>query len=181
MAGIIESKMGAQEPVPPQGAAMEEAPEQQGMEEQADPRMQDGYDRVMDAFSQAVHNEKQAKMIVESLQGEDPEQTIASHAINILTVLDEKSGGKIPSELLIAAAVEGAELIAELGERAGFYEFDEAMQARVMQQMMALAVQRGIIDQAEIEELIASMDPAEVDGMVAQQAAFAQPQQQRAA
>jgi len=180
MAGIIEAKMGKpeeQKAPAPQGAKASE----QGADEQMDPAMKDGYDRVMNAFSQAIHSEEQATMITESLQTENPEQIIAGHAINIITVLDEKSGGKIPSGILIPSAVEGAEMIAELGEAAGFYEFDEAMKARVLQHMIALAIERKLIDQAEIEELIASMDPAEVEGMVAQQAAFAQPQQQEAA
>lgn len=183
MAGIIKQKMGAPEAAPDVVGNVtpeqeEQMPPEQGMEQEeaADPGTQKAYDRVMDAFSISIHSEGQTEAIMQALQTDDPAKMIATLTISILAELDQKSGGKIPSEILIEAAVEGMELIAEIGESAGLYRFDETMQASAMQNLVAIAVERGIIDPAEIEELIASMDPAEVQGIVQQQAAFGQPQ-----
>ncbi len=186
MAGIIASKMQAQPeqesvgnitPGQPQpgkkvvgnntSGKQEQAPDQG--EASADPAVQDAYDRTMTAFMAAIYDDSTKGDIVASLQSEEPAKAIAMSVIGILAHLDQVAGGKIPSEALLQAAVEGMELIAELGERAGFYQFDEAVQAKTLQHMIAIAIERGIIEQSEIEALMAEMDPAEMQNMVAQQ------------
>lgn len=167
MAGIINATMGEQQEEPQEAPA----PGQMEGEEAGDPQIQEAYDRTMAAFMTVIYDEAIQKDIIAAIQAnkQNPAQAIAETAINILVELDSKSGGKIPSEVLIDAAMEGMELIAELGEAAGFYQFDEAMQAKTLQAMVAIAIERGIIEQSEIEALMAEMDPAEMQTMVQQQ------------
>lgn len=174
MAGIINSNRQAQQ-APSQAQPEEKVVGNDTPEQQDAPSsdMQAGYERLMEAFSLAVYSEGQAESIVQALNTEKPEEMIASLTINILAELDGKSGGKIPSELLIEAAQEGAEMIAELGEKAGLYQFDEAMEARTYQALISQAIERGIIDRAEIEELMASMSEEEMRAAVQQQQQFA--------
>lgn len=175
MAGIINS-MRQQEQSPDQGLAQEGQPQEQLEDQQGgavDANAQDAYDRTITAFMTMIDAAEQE--IVQSLRdaGENAPQVIASTTIDMLAQLDEKSGGKVPPDILIEAATDGMELIAEMGEAAGFYQFDEAMQAQTMQSMVAIAIERGIIDKAEIEELLANTPPEEIQGMVAQQQQFA--------
>lgn len=178
MAGIINSNRQAQQA--PSQAQPEEKVVGNDTPEQQDATasdMQAGYERLMEAFSKAVHSEGQTEAIVDSLNVDRPEAVIAVTVLNILAELDsqaeKKYGTGIPSELLIEAAQEGVELIAELGEAAGFYQFDEAMEARTYQALISQAIERGIIDRAEIEELMASMSEEEMQAAVQQQQQFA--------
>jgi len=157
----------------PQQMGEQLQPEQDGQGEPADAQTQDAYDRTITAFMMMIDAAQEE--IVQSLQdaGENAAQVIASTTIDLLAQLDEKSGGKVPSEILIEAATEGMELVAEMGEVAGFYQFDEAMQVRTMQSMVSIAIERGIIDKAEIEDLIANTPPEEIQGIVSQQQQFA--------
>lgn len=182
MVGIIKSQMqaqGQQEAPAEEGGARVPSGGQQGAsavgDEQATPEEQQAYDKVVLAALQFIHDEKTHPAVVKSLKdlAADPAAAIGTTAFNILIALDEKSGGQIPGEVLVPAALEIMNEVAELARAMKLFQVDEALLAKGVQNMVALAIERGVISPEDVEALMGEMAPEEVEALRAEQESIA--------
>ncbi len=137
------------------------------------PEEQDAVDRVVGAGSKIIYSEQGTQSILESLKSGDPPESIARTAFNLMMSLDQKSKGTIPEDAMMPAAVKLLALIAELGSKGGAIQTDANTVPQAMQHLVALGIENGIIDPAEIEQMMSEMDPAELESMRAEQDAIA--------
>jgi hypothetical protein len=161
--------------VQPQGGQAPAAGAEMPGQDQATPEEQEQYERVVLAASEVLYNEKTSGPILQMLQegADDPAQAIGQVAVMVLAQLDDKSNGTIPEMVIVPAAAEIVELVAELGQAQGLFQVDEAILNRAGQVMMIGVGEQYGIDPQEIQALMESMDPAEVEQMRAQQDAYA--------
>lgn len=192
MAGIMDKAQGSQQPA----STPESSPEERGLpgahEEREmamgagdstdpfepvadDPAVQEAIDRIVGAGSLVIYSDKGSQSIVESLKSgaKDPGEAVARQAFSLMLSLDEKSKGTLPEDAIIPAASKLLTLVAELGEKSGAIQKSPNTIPSARQHLVALAIENGIIDPAEIQELMSGMDPAELEALVAEQDAIA--------
>ena len=143
MPGILQQNMQAeQEPEMP----MEQEPEMQGEQEPEtkgnapSPQSQEAYDRVVAAGMKVLYEDPTHAKIMQMLKAgsDSPEQTLAQVVVLIVSQLDAKAGGKIPRNVIIPAASELIALVAELAQKAGFFQVDDKM----IQRALAIAMKQ---------------------------------------
>jgi flagellar motor protein MotB len=145
-----------------------------GFDEQASPEEQDGYERIVLAAMQILHDEQTNPGIMQMLQqsANDPAQAIATVSKIVLEQIVEKSQGEVPAELVIAAIPEVVGMVVELAEAASLFQADEAVVAKAYQVLIAEAAPALGISAEEIQELMDEFGD-QVPGMVEQQNAYA--------
>lgn len=147
----------------------QEAPAEQGGD-QPTQQEQDSYDRVVLASMRVLYSDQTHQQVMGMLKsGGQPDEAIANTVSMILLELDKKSGGKIPQEVILPAAAELVQLVAELGDKAGVFKTDERTLALAMQRTIAVVGEKYGIDQADVQALLSSIPNEEVQGMVQQQ------------
>ena len=129
MAGLIQQNMTAGAPAPAQpqpGMGQEQMPaEQMPMGEMAegegqDPDTDPGYQQAMAFSMEALYGKEAAKNVAKSLQtGGNPVDALANTAYEIVSIVDERTDGAIPDELLVLFASRILEEVAEIAEAAG--------------------------------------------------------------
>jgi hypothetical protein len=105
---------------------------------------------------------------------ENPAETIAQVAFNVMLALDEKSKGTLPEDAIVPGAEGVMKEIILLAQKSKALPVDDAILPAASQELVALAIESGLIDQADIEEMMASMDPAELEALVAEQSQIAE-------
>jgi len=155
--------------------------------EQVNPQQQNAYDRVVLAGLKIFYDQSTHAGIVNMLRNGEPSEALANTMTNIMLQLDQKSGGKIPEEVILPAAAELLDELAQLAGKSGVFQPDERILGNAMQRMvMSLAEQYGATPE-EVQQLMQSVPKEEVQKMVSQQAQYAggnaqaQPPQQPAA
>lgn len=123
-AGLVRSAMGQA----PSGmaadmrqpAAAGQAPQGKG----APPQVQDAYRRTVTAGMKVLYDDATHGQIMARLQAEadEPEKALADVGITVMAGLMEKSGGKIPTSVLIPAGIAVMTLASELAEAGGLFE-----------------------------------------------------------
>ncbi len=148
-------------------------------EEQGTKDEQASYEKVVLAASEVLYDEKSSRGVTQMLQsGGDPATAMAQVTVMIMVQLDEKSGGTIPEEVILPAAVEVLELVAELATSQKIFEVDEATLNRAAQQMvMSMADEYGV-EEEEIAQMMEGLDPEAFEPMRQQQHAYGKPQGQ---
>lgn len=137
MAGLIQNQMMGQGPVtqPPAGPADpaqdpmamqggELSPEEQLAEIEADdgpdPETDPGFQVAMEFAMKALYGEQAAKDIAQSLrQAPDAAQGLAETAYEITSVVDERTEGQVPEELILVLGMQILGEVVEIGEAAG--------------------------------------------------------------
>ncbi len=132
-----------------------------------------------------LYDDASHQAVVDQLKAgtEDPAGTIAQLAFTLMQSLDEKAGGKIPEDALVAGAAGLLTEIVNLAQKSKALPVDETTEAAAMQRLVKLCIDNGIIDQEDIQSLIESMPEEEVQRIVAEQEQIAtqgQPQAQAA-
>lgn len=165
MAGLIAQQRQAQqqqqaaEPVPQQAQSLET----EGASDEV-------VARVVEAGRTILYDEKGFQAVMQQLQSaDDPAAVLADVVYTLMVTLDEKSGATIPEDALIPAAVVLLEELAQLANDAGVMQVDEDTVARAMQELVALAIENGVIDAEEIEALRAEYSDEELQAMLAEQ------------
>lgn len=164
--------------LPPARDAM--PPEQEGPQEpqkapqkpQADGG-QEAYERVVLAASDVLYSEETMPDVLNLLKSDDPAKAIADATVMLIGQLDEQSGGTIPEDVIIPAAAEIAELIAELGQAKGLFQVDEQVLGRAGQHLLiGMAELYGEPTDEEMQDILNSVGEEERQQMVQQQSQF---------
>ncbi len=146
-------------------------------EEQGTEAEQVNYEKIVLAASEILYDEKSSRGVTKMLKaGDDPARSIANVTVMIMTQLDEKSGGTIPEEVILPAATEVVELVAELGVAQKIFEVDEAMVNRAAQLMVVSMADEYNVEMEDIQGMMAGVDPTKFEPMRKQQDAYANPQ-----
>jgi hypothetical protein len=158
-------------PKPTPAAAPEPAAADPAEESNVTPEEQDIYDRIgigarALAYDEATH-ENVVKMLKE--QAAQPAKALANTAMMLFSEVDQKSGGKIPEDMILRSAEGVLDEVIDLAEKTGTLAVDETIANKALQEMILLLGDKYDFDPAEIQAEIETMDPAEVQRMVAQQ------------
>jgi len=153
----------------------EEAPPPEDPRGEASNADQEAYDKVVMAASKLIYSDEANDGLVEQLKqgAKNAPQTVAETGSMLLMHIDEKSGGKLPVEVLIPAAEEILAMIGELGEKAGFFEFGEPELSVAMQHTIATIGEQYGADPEEIKVLMEAAGGDGVERARAQQAGYA--------
>lgn len=149
MAGLIQNQM-AEQGMPPQEAAEGEA-------NQDDPNFQSALQYAM----QVLYEKGAAKDIasqVKAAQG-NPVEGIANIAYEITSVVDEKTEGAVPDELLVPLAMQILEEVVEISEAAGIKLAPTDVAAAFKQMILRYLGEQGV-DTTQLQQGMDQIDPA---------------------
>jgi len=155
--------------MPPQGGG---PPQQGGIDSTVTPELQDQYDRVMLAAGTILFKDAASHaQIIRTLKAgaKEPAKTIATIAVNIVTQLDERSGRKLPPEIIIPVGAEVTEQLCDLAKAAGVFPVDAKVMGQAGQAMIVEMADRYGVDAAEVNALLNQFTPSEQEAMRAQQ------------
>jgi|GEM_PF-2360619 len=176
MAGLIQQKMAPsagdeaaeQEPVEgqgPDGSAMHEgmegeAPEAQdnsGPDSETDP----GYQQAMEFAMEAMYGQGAAKEMAKSLKSSgDPVEAMANTAYEIVSIVDERTDGAVPDELLVLFASRILEEVAEIADAAGV-QYKPSDIALALKQMILRFLGEQGVDTTQLQQAMDQVDPEE--------------------
>lgn len=167
MAGLIEQTMGAAPaPEQPQQPGMVAgqmaagaAPEGEG--EGPDPDTDPGYQQAMAFAMEAMYAQGAAKDMAKSLKGGgDPVESLANTAYEVVSIVDERTDGAIPDELLVLFASRILEEVAEIAEAAGM-EIRPSDVALALKQMILRFLGEQGVDTTQLQQAMDQVDPEE--------------------
>jgi hypothetical protein len=162
------------------GEAMAGAPVEETMGgdvngEAATPEEQAAYDKTVTAGIAAIfEDDKIHNGLVEQLKSgaSNPPQTLAMATNQIMGILDDKSGNKIPEEVIIPAAAEILENIGELAQASGAFQVDEGTLAQAAHNMLAQVAEDYDITPTDIGELMDGVDEGMLNQINSQQGGY---------
>ena len=178
MAGLIQQNMtaGASAPAQPQpGMGQEQMPAEQmpmgEMEEGEgpDPDSDPGYQQAMAFSMEALYGQEAAKNVAKSLKtGGDPSEALANTAYEIVSIVDERTEGAIPDELLVLFASNILEEVAEIGEAAGM-QYRPSDVALALKQMILRFLGEQGVDTTQLQQAMDQVDPEEFNRLEAEE------------
>jgi hypothetical protein len=177
--GGVLANVGAQggEQVPPQ-AREQDQDSGMGMEP-VDAEEQDYYDRViMSGMRVLFEDDATRNKIVGRLKADkgQPAKTLADTTAMLMIQLDQKANGEIPETVILPAATEMLEQVAGLADSLNLFPIDDAVLNHAAQLMvMSLGEQYGV-EPEDLEELLTSVNPEQLQQIVDQQGNFARKQ-----
>lgn len=157
MAGLIEQQMGgapAEEQMQPgmdPGMEMEE-----GGPDESDPTFQAGLEFMMEALygaGAAKNISKQLKAAPTIVQG------MADVAYDITAIVDEKTGGNIPDELLVPMAMKALEEVVEIADASNLNPQPEDV-ALAFKTMILRYMQEQGVDTTQLDQAMSQVDPS---------------------
>jgi hypothetical protein len=174
MAGLIQQQMaGAPAPEQAQPAAPQQPMPEQAMPEQQmpagemaegegpDPDADPGYQQAMAFSMEALYGKEAAKNVAKSLQtGGDPSEALANTAYEIVSIVDERTEGAIPEELLVLFASNILEEVAEIGEAAGV-QYQPSDVAMALKQMILRFLGEQGVDTTQLQQAMDQVNPEE--------------------
>lgn len=136
---------------------------------------QDAYDKVVLAGIQVMNtdpiHEQIMGMVADESSGE-PAKRLARAASTVVSKLDEDSKGTLPEIVILPAAAEILEHVAEFANSSGALKVDENMMGKAGQFLLTdMADVYGISD-ADIQEVMAGVTPEMAEEVVKQQSAY---------
>ncbi len=173
MAGIIKGQMQVQ---PANSEPMEQEKPMQAEQaapaanDQPDPASQEMYDKVIAAAGRILYDDKNSKNIVDMLKqsANDPASAIATVTVSVMATIVKQSGGNLAPEIILSALEEIAELVAELGQESKSLKVDDSVLQAASAEIVAQAIQAGIITQEMIQGEIDATDETELQNIMAQ-------------
>jgi hypothetical protein len=185
MAGLIQEQMGAagapeqemmpgaemaQDPNMMQDPAMMEDPMAAGMDDD-EPLNEDdpAFQAALQLAMQALYENGAARDVAQSLRSaQDPVQGLADTAYEMVSVVDERTEGQVPDELLILLSITILQEVAEIGEAAGVDTSPTTLAEAFKQMLLRFLGEQGM-DTTQLQQAMDQVDPA-----VFQQAAEAE-------
>jgi hypothetical protein len=168
MAGLIQQNMAAGAPASAQprqpGMAQEQMPPEQMIagemeEEGPDPETDPSYQQAMELAMKAIYGEGAAKNIAKSLKASgDPVEAMANTAYEIVSIVDERTEGAIPDELLALFASHILEEVAEIAEAAGV-PYQPSDVALALKQMILRFLGEQGVDTTQLQQAMDQVNP----------------------
>jgi hypothetical protein len=140
-------------------------------EEQATPEEQQAYDQVVMAGAKMLYDEKTHQSIMELLQGakNTPARAIASAVMLVIQKLKDASKDSIPAPVVLPAAAEIAQLVAELAQKAGFFKVSDAVMQSAGQIFIPQVAELYGVNEEELQALSAKYSDEQKQQMSDQQ------------
>lgn len=159
MNGLIQQAKAPQQ-MPSQ--AEPEAPEA----DENDPNFQ----QAMQFAMEVLYSKGEAKNVATTLQakGDSPAQALADTAYEITSIVDEKTEGRVPDELLVLLASRILEEVADIAEAAGF-KLQPADIAEALKQMILRFLGEQGVDTTQLQAAMDQVDPAEFNKLAGAQ------------
>ena len=142
----------------------------------AEPAEQSAYEKVVLAGMKIMYDDKTRDKVLAPLKlnRDTPAKALAAVAQTLITQIDEQSKGTLPETVILPAAGEILEHLAELAQKSGVLKVDEVVLGKAGQIMvLSLAKHYGATEE-DAERLLASVPPDQIQGMVEQQAQYDQ-------
>jgi len=168
MAGMINEKMQAPAAEMDPAAAMQAGADKVAPEVEADEN-NPAFQQAMALAMEALYGNKAAKGVAESLRlANDPVEGMANTAYEIVSIIDERTDGSVPDELLVLLSTNVLEEVGEIAEAAGL-DVSPANIAEALKQMILRFLGEQGVDTTQLEQAMSQVNPAEFN-QLAQQA-----------
>lgn len=169
MQGLIRDQMPQQAMPEEQGAAMPQAmPEEQG-EQMEDPNANPAYVEALRFAMQALYENGAAEGVAKSLRlASDPVEGMANTAYEIVSIVEDRTDGAVPDELLVLLATRILEEVADIAEAAGI-EVRGSTVAMALKQMILRYLGEQGMDTTQLAQAMDQVDPSEFDRIAEEQ------------
>lgn len=161
MAGLIKQQMGAapaagQEQMPA-GMPMGEQPTEEGPEpDESNPAFQ----QALNFAYEVMYGNEAAKDIAKQLKAAPSvSEGMADIAYNITQIIDERTDGQVPDELLIPLAMNVLEEIGEIADAAGMAPQPEDVAGAFKTMILRYLGEQGI-DTSQLQQAMDQIDPS---------------------
>lgn len=160
MAGLIQQQMGApaaQEEQMPPGMSAGEAPGAEGAEaDESNPAFQE----ALSLAYEALYKGQAAKDVAQQLKSaQSLADGMADVAYNMTSVVDERTDGQVPDELLVPLAMQVLEEVGEVAEAAGLNPQPEDVAAAFKTMILRFLGEQGM-DTTQLQQAMEQVDPA---------------------
>lgn len=136
-----------------------------GDQPEADPDTDPAFAAAMEFAMQALYQNGAANDIAKSLgAARDPVEALANTAYEIVSIVDEKTQGGVPDELLALLATNILEEVMEIGEAAGVELTPEVAGGALKQMILRYVGEQGG-DTTQLQAAMDQVDPAEFEKM----------------
>lgn len=174
MAGLIQQSMNGsaadeqmeQEPVEgmgPDGSAQHEGMEgeapEAGDDSGPDPDTDPGYQQAMILAMKSLYEGKAAKDVAKTLKGsQNLVDAMANTSYEIVSIVDERTDGAVPDELLVLFATRVLEEVAEIADAAGL-DPKPADVAEALKQMILRFLGEQGVDTTQLQQAMDQVNP----------------------
>lgn len=144
--------------------------------EEATAEEQEQYERVVLAGMKLIYDDASHPGLMDTLRNgaDNPTDTMAQSTMDIMNRIVEEMQGDLMGPVVLPAASAILEEVGTLADTAGIFPVDEAQINAAAQKMLMMAGQQFGVDPAAVEEMMATMDPEQLEQAVSQQAQYAQ-------
>lgn len=130
-----------------------------------DPDTNPAYQAAIELAMKALYGEKAAKQVAQTLRkAPDVAEGLANTTYDIVSILDERTQGKVPDELLVLLASTVLEEVADIADAAGL-EVTPAVIAVAMKTMILRYLGEQGVDTAQLQAAMDKIDPAAFNGI----------------
>lgn len=165
MAGLIQKQMGAGAPAPKEQAmpAGQEAMDPNAMgaqDEGPEPDENDpAFQQAMQYAMEALYDKGAAKDIAKQLKAApSPVQGASDIAYEVTSVVDERTDGQVPDELIVLLGMKILEEVVEIADAAGM-QLSPVDVADAFKQMLLRYLGEQGMDTTQLEQAMNSIDP----------------------
>jgi len=178
MRGLIEDQMAAPMGAPEQGMpadpmAQDPMAQDMGMEDPMAAAMEDdgeelnqedpAFQAALQLAMEALYEGEAARDVAQGLlAAPDPVVGLADTAYEIVTVVDERTEGQVPDELLVLLSVSILQEVADIGEAAGLDVSPQVVAEAFKQMLLRFLGEQGM-DTTQLEQAMAEVDPSVFD------------------
>lgn len=172
MAGMINTKMAQAQGLPQDdpnapGGPLDETDTPGVPEDEQDapgagsnPEQNPAYAAGIKMAMEALYRKGAAQEIAQGLKtADDPVAALADAAYEIVSLIDERTDGQVPDELIVSLATQILGEVAEIGQAAGL-KIDGQAIAGAMQKMLLRYLTENHIDSGQLQSQLAQIDPA---------------------
>lgn len=159
MAGLIQNEMGGAPQGMPPGAMQEQMPmgaEQESDVDENDPSFQEALGLAMESL---YSNEAAMDVSQQLKSAQNLTDALASVAYDITAVIDERTNGDVPDELLVPLAMKVLEEVVEIAEASGLKPTPEDV-ALAFKQMILRFLQEQGVDTSQLDQAMSQVDPS---------------------
>lgn len=171
MAGLIEQQMGAagapmqnpmQDPMAAQAGMGQMMPGEMMEADDDEPLNEDdpAFQSALQLAMQALYQNEAARDVAQGLRSaQDPVQGLADTAYEIVSVVDERTEGAVPDELIVLLSITILQEVAEIGEAAGI-DTSPTVLAEAFKQMLLRFLGEQGLDTTQLQQAMDEVDPS---------------------
>lgn len=170
MAGLIQNQMAPEQgmPAPEEQMPMGEDPMAAGMQDDGEPTADESdpaFQGALEMAMQALYANGAAKGVAESLKAApDPVQGLADTAYEMTSIVDERTEGQVPDELIVPLGMAILEEVVDIGDAAGI-QYQPADIAQAFKDMVLRFLGEQGLDTSQLQQAMDQVDPQEFNKM----------------